>query len=196
MKRSNVMLGVMGAAALAIAGCGSGGSSSKSASSAAAGSPYESSSATTSSAASASSSAAAAGTQTAAAATTGPVATVMVKQGGKLGKILAAGPKRLTVYLFESDHGSTSTCTGACARVWPPVTTSGDPKAQGGAVAADLSTITRSDGTKQVAYKGHPLYYYVKDGDNGDAYGQGINSFGAGWYVLSPNGGKVDGDGS
>jgi predicted lipoprotein with Yx(FWY)xxD motif len=106
--------------------------------------------------------------------------------------ILAAGPKRLTVYLFEADHGSTSTCSGECAQVWPPVTTTGAPAAHGAAQAADLGTITRSDGTTQVTYKGHPLYYYVKDKDDGDTYGQGLDSFGAGWYELKPSGEKLD----
>jgi predicted lipoprotein with Yx(FWY)xxD motif len=59
-------------------------------------------------------------------------------------------------------------------------------------MAADLGTTTRSDGTTQVTYKGHPLYFYSKDGDAGDAYGQGLKSFGAGWYVLKPSGVKVD----
>ena len=103
----------------------------------------------------------------------------------QLGSILVAGPKRRTVYLFAADKGPASTCSSACAEVWPPVTTTGNPKAAGGAVSADLGTITRSDGTKQVTYKGHPLYYYVGDPNSGDTSGQGINSFGAPWYVLS-----------
>ena len=60
------------------------------------------------------------------------------------------------------------------------------------ASASDLGTITRADGTTQVTYKGHPLYYFVKDKDDGDAYGEGSTAFGAGWYVLSPSGNKVD----
>jgi predicted lipoprotein with Yx(FWY)xxD motif len=111
---------------------------------------------------------------------------------GKLGTILAAGPKHLTVYLFEADKGSTSACEGACAKAWPPVTTEGQPSAVGGAVSADLGTTMRSDGTKQVTYKGHPLYFFEKDGDSGDAYGEGSKAFGAGWYVLKPNGSKID----
>jgi predicted lipoprotein with Yx(FWY)xxD motif len=99
---------------------------------------------------------------------------VITTKHGKLGTILAMGSKRLTV----------------CASVWPPVT--GTPHAAGAAVAADLGTITRSDGTTQVTYKGHPLYTYAKDGDGGDAYGQGLKSFGASWYVLKPTGSKVD----
>jgi predicted lipoprotein with Yx(FWY)xxD motif len=108
------------------------------------------------------------------------------------GTILAAGPKRLTVYLFEGDHGSTSACTGTCAQVWPPVTAAAAATAAGGAITADLGTIKRSDGTIQVTYKGHPLYFYAKDKDDGDAYGQGVHGFGADWYVLKPSGDKVD----
>jgi predicted lipoprotein with Yx(FWY)xxD motif len=118
-----------------------------------------------------------------------PAALVTTKQG-KLGTILAYGPKRLTVYLFEADRGGVSTCSGECASVWPPV--SGHPQASGQAVSSHLGTITRADGTTQVTYYGHPLYLYSKDKDDGDTYGQGIKSFGAGWYVLTPSGNKVD----
>lgn len=120
---------------------------------------------------------------------------VTTKHIGKLGTILGAGPKRLTVYLFEADKGPVSSCSSACAAVWPPVTTSGKPKAVSGALAAELGTSTRSDGTTQVTYKGHPLYYYVKDvkdGDPGDAYGEALTNFGAEWYALAPSGNKVD----
>jgi predicted lipoprotein with Yx(FWY)xxD motif len=68
----------------------------------------------------------------------------------------------------------------------------GTPKAGAGANAADFGTITRPDGTKQVTYKGHPLYRFAKDGDAGDAYGEGVKAFGADWYVLAPSGKKVD----
>jgi predicted lipoprotein with Yx(FWY)xxD motif len=117
---------------------------------------------------------------------------VIVAKHSHDGTILAAGPKRLTVYLFEADHGSASACAGACAQAWPPVTTSGAPTTGAGAVSADLGTIKRADGTTQVTYKGHPLYFFVRDKDNGDAYGQGVNAFGASWYVLKPSGVKVD----
>ncbi|HXA54824.1 MAG TPA: hypothetical protein VNV37_08115, partial [Solirubrobacteraceae bacterium] len=96
-------------------------------------------------------------------------------------------------YLFEADKGSTSTCNGACAQVWPPVTTTGAPKAEGEAVAGDLGTTTRADGTKQVTYKGHPLYWYASDTQAGETTGQGINGFGAPWYVMSPSGSKIEG---
>jgi predicted lipoprotein with Yx(FWY)xxD motif len=159
-------------AALLVAGCGS------------------SSTSSTSAAAPAATQATTAATTTAAAT---PGVTVSTKHG-KLGTILAAGPKRLTVYLFESDKGSKSTCTGECASDWPPVTTTGSPTAGGGAVDADLGTITRPEGMKQVTYKGHPLYFFEEDKDNGDTNGQGSKAFGAGWYVLTPKGSKVDDD--
>lgn len=137
---------------------------------------------------------------TAAQSTPAPTTTAAASTGGeqvstkhdKLGTILAAGPKKLTVYLFEADKGTASSCTGACAKAWPPVTTDGAPSVAGSAVSADLGTITREDGSKQVTYKGHPLYFFEKDGDAGDAYGQGVKAFGAGWYVMKPSGSKID----
>jgi predicted lipoprotein with Yx(FWY)xxD motif len=171
-------LGAAGVTALLLlAGCGSSSSSSSSSSaaSAPASTPTQSTAATT----------------TAAAAAPG---LAVVTKHGKLGTILAAGPKHLTVYLFEADKGTASACTGACAKTWPPVTTEGKPTASGSADAADLGTTMRSDGKEQVTYKGHPLYFYDDDKDSGDAYGQGSKAFGAGWYVLKPNGGKLDDD--
>jgi predicted lipoprotein with Yx(FWY)xxD motif len=152
-----------------------------------------SSSSTTSSAASTPASTPTQSTATSTTAAAGSGVVLQTKHG-KLGTILAAGPKHLTVYMFEADKGSTSSCNGECAKAWPPVTTAGKPAASGGAVAADLGTTMRSDGTEQVTYKGHPLYFFVKDEDSGDSYGQGANAFGADWYVLKPNGSKVDED--
>jgi predicted lipoprotein with Yx(FWY)xxD motif len=165
---------------LAVAGCGS---SSSSSGGTASGYPATTTSASQSSSAS---NAAASGASGAAAG-----GTVLTTEHTGLGTILAAGSKRLTVYLFAADTGSSSTCSGACAQVWPPVTTTGNPKAEGGAQAADLGTTTRSDGTKQVTYKGHPLYYYVSDSQAGETTGQGVNGFGALWYVLSPSGSAI-----
>jgi len=96
----------------------------------------------------------------------------------------------MTVYMFRADHGTQSSCSGACASVWPPVT--GHPSAAGAAHAADLGTVKRTDGTLQVTFRGRPLYHYVKDGDAKDAYGAGITEFGAAWYTLSPSGRVID----
>jgi predicted lipoprotein with Yx(FWY)xxD motif len=164
-------------AAALLAGCGS--SSSSSSTSTAASTPVSTPTQST-----------AASTSTAPAGAGEAVAT---KQS-KLGTILAAGSKHLTVYMFEADNGTSSACSGACAKAWPPVTTDGQPTVSGAAVSADLGTTMRADGSKQVTYKGHPLYFFEKDEDSGDAYGQGSKAFGAGWYVLKPSGAKVDDD--
>jgi predicted lipoprotein with Yx(FWY)xxD motif len=116
--------------------------------------------------------------------------TTVAAKKNKLGTILAAGPKKLTVYMFEADKGTTSSCSAACAKVWPPVT--GTATATPPAQQSLIGTTTRSDGTKQVTYKGHPLYFFAKDKDDGDAYGQGVKHFGGSWYVLKPNGSKID----
>src|ERR1700712_4477778 len=81
----------------------------------------------------------------------------------KVGDILTDASGR-TLYLFEADTTSASTCSDACAKVWPPYLTTGAPTAGSGATASLLGTSKRSDGTTEVTYKGHPLYYYVADG--------------------------------
>ena len=130
------------------------------------------------------------GQTTAAAGGSAAAAVITTKHDKKLGTILAYGPKKLTVYLFEGDTGKSSSCSGSCAAAWPPVT--GKPTAAGGAMSPDLGTITRADGSTQVTYNGHPLYLFIRDQNDGDTYGQGVKVFGAGWYTLSPSGNKVD----
>ena len=119
-----------------------------------------------------------------------PASTVAIANG-KLGPMLV-DPKGRTLYLFEADKGTTSTCYDGCAQAWPPLLTSGPPSAGTGVNAGDLATTTRSDGTMQVTYHGHPLYYYVVDTKPGDLNGQNLNQFGAKWYVLAPSGDKID----
>ena len=117
-------------------------------------------------------------------------ATVAVRDS-KLGKILVDGHGR-TLYLFEADKGTSSTCYGACASAWPPLTTTGKPQAGNGASPALLGTTPRTDHTTEVTYNHHPLYYFVSDTKPGDITGQGLNSFGTKWYVLNPKGNKID----
>jgi predicted lipoprotein with Yx(FWY)xxD motif len=130
------------------------------------------------------------GTTTPASAPASTRAALITTKHSKLGTVMAYGPRKLTVYLFEGDKAGSSSCTGACASAWPPVI--GTPSAGAGAMAAGLGTITRAGGTKQVTYHGHPLYLFVKDKDDGDTYGQGVKAFGAGWYVIAPSGKKID----
>jgi predicted lipoprotein with Yx(FWY)xxD motif len=108
----------------------------------------------------------------------------------KLGMVLVDGSGR-TLYLFEKDQPDQSACAGACAAAWPVDTSSGTPKAGSGVKASLLGTITRSDNTTQVTYNHHPLYYYSGDSGPGQQNGQGLNAFGAAWFVVAPAGGKV-----
>ncbi|HET6506796.1 MAG TPA: hypothetical protein VFG42_08400 [Baekduia sp.] len=98
-----------------------------------------------------------------------------------------------TLYLFEADTTSKSTCNGACASAWPPVTTSGTPKAVHGAKASMLKTSKRSNGATQVTYDGHPLYRYIGDTAPGQTNGQGLDAFGAFWYMVNPGGTAITG---
>ena len=117
-------------------------------------------------------------------------ATIMVAANAKLGQILV-DEKGMTVYLFVADTGTSSTCYSACATVWPPVLTTGAPQAGAGATASLLGTTTRTDGKVEVTYAGHPLYYFVQDKAAGDTTGQGVNGFGALWWVMSPSGAAI-----
>ncbi|WP_328549510.1 MULTISPECIES: COG4315 family predicted lipoprotein [unclassified Streptomyces] len=118
-------------------------------------------------------------------------ATVKTATAGKLGTILVDAKGR-TLYLFEADKSTQSTCNGSCAAAWPPLLTSGSPTAGGSAKSGLLGTTKRSDGKSQVTYHGHPLYGYAGDSKPGDTNGQDLNQFGAAWYVLDVSGQKVD----
>jgi predicted lipoprotein with Yx(FWY)xxD motif len=110
-----------------------------------------------------------------------------------LGRILVDGNGR-TLYLFERDRANKSNCANGCLSVWPAVTANAKPRARGGAVASQIGTIRRADGSRQVTYAKHPLYYYAGDTRPGQTKGQGLNQFGAKWYVLSSAGRKIDND--
>jgi predicted lipoprotein with Yx(FWY)xxD motif len=107
-----------------------------------------------------------------------------------VGRILVDGSGR-TLYLFLADKGTSSTCYSSCASTWPPLLTQGTPQAGNGTVAGDLGTTKRTDGKTEVTYAHHPLYYYVADTKPGMTSGQGLNQFGAVWYVVSPAGGAI-----
>jgi predicted lipoprotein with Yx(FWY)xxD motif len=111
----------------------------------------------------------------------------------KLGTVLVDGHGR-TLYLFEKDKSPMSTCYGACASIWPPVTAAGRPVAGPGVSAARLRSVKRRDGKLGLTYAGHPLYLYAGDATAGDVKGQGLDQFGAKWYVLAPSGRKIDDD--
>jgi predicted lipoprotein with Yx(FWY)xxD motif len=109
----------------------------------------------------------------------------------KLGQVLVDS-NGLSVYLFVADKGSASTCNSpSCVQYWPPVLTTGAPQAGSGVTATLLGTTARSDGTTQVTYAGHPLYRFINDKAAGDVAGQGVNAFGAPWFVVSPSGAQI-----
>ena len=154
--------GVAGLAALAltVSACASSGSSSSSAV------------ANTPAAGGNSSSAAAAGGNTVTEKTIGSQQVLVDSQG-------------MTLYWFAIDTSSASKCSGSCAHYWPPVT---GPVTAGSGVTGTLATITRSDGTKQATYMGHPLYTYVGDGAPGQNKGNGLNIEGGLWYEMTVSG--------
>jgi predicted lipoprotein with Yx(FWY)xxD motif len=108
----------------------------------------------------------------------------------RLGQILVDS-KGITLYDFVKDKGTASACYGACAALWPPLTTKGKPIAGHGVRASLLGTTKRKDGKLEVTYNGHPLYYFVTDRKPGQTTGQGVNQFGAPWWVLSAAGKEI-----
>ena len=167
MKRTGVAILTAAALALVIAACGS--SSSKKTTTTAASKP---------------------------AAATQPAQGVKVSlRKVSFGTVLV-GPNSHTVYLFLKDKGTTSQCNGKCAVVWAPLTTSGQPQAGPGLQASLLGTSKRSDGTMQVTYGGHPVYYYDDDKKPGMTEGESKKEFGAEWYAVGADGKKVTKNGS
>ena len=96
------------------------------------------------------------------------------------------GANGMALYIFTTDSGTTSACTGGCADNWPPLTVAaaGDVTAGAGVTGA-LGTITRADGKLQVTLGGHPLYYFKNDAAAGDVNGQGINDV---WFLAGADG--------
>ncbi|MFF3124548.1 hypothetical protein ACFVRD_19830 [Streptomyces sp. NPDC057908] len=116
----------------------------------------------------------------------------MASASSPLGTILVDGKGR-TLYPWEADTTSRSTCSGECAKEWPPVIVSGEPAAGKGVKAGLPGTTERSDGSREVTHNGHPLYYFADDKKAGDTNGQKVNDSGAEWYVLDTSGNKVTG---
>ena len=119
----------------------------------------------------------------------GQAATVGVANE-HLGHILVDSQGR-TLYLFRSDSGTKSACTGACAIDWPPLRATGKPTVGDGTTASIVATSARSDGKPQVTYNGHPLYLFSGDQRPGDTNGEGVNAFGGLWYALSSAGDQI-----
>jgi predicted lipoprotein with Yx(FWY)xxD motif len=95
-----------------------------------------------------------------------------------------------TLYVFDADSPGESTCTGSCVQYWPVAEAAGTVS-HSSDVTADLSTITRDDGTTQLTVDGWPAYTYAADSGPGEATGQGTNLSGGLWWVISPSGSKI-----
>jgi predicted lipoprotein with Yx(FWY)xxD motif len=129
---------------------------------------------------------------TAGASTGSTAASVVSTKTSSLGTFLVDGQGR-TLYLWDADHGPRSTCTAACAQAWPPLTTTGAPKASGAVKSSLLGTATRADGSREVTYAGHPLYTYAGDTRPGQTTGEGSDSFGAPWWTVTTGGRALQG---
>ena len=91
------------------------------------------------------------------------------------------------IYLFDAERGSRPKCYGECADDWPPVLTTGKPGAKGGVQPDLLATTRRTDGTTQVTYAGHPLYFYAHEGKY-QVLCHDIVEYGGTWLVVQPDG--------
>jgi predicted lipoprotein with Yx(FWY)xxD motif len=107
-----------------------------------------------------------------------------------LGPVLVDGSGR-TLYLFEKDTSTASTCDGECATFWPPLVTTGKPLAGDGALASKLGTTKRTDGKTEVSYNGHPLYYYVDEDEPNEVLCQAVYEYGGYWYVIDRKGNAI-----
>lgn len=117
---------------------------------------------------------------------TGAVVKVVDSQFGRV----LADRKGEAFYLFDAETTPRAECYGECADAWPPVLTKGAPRAGAGAAQAKLGTTRRRDGSRQVTYAGHPLYYYVAD-TPGNILCQNVDEFGGLWLVVKPSGAPV-----
>jgi predicted lipoprotein with Yx(FWY)xxD motif len=119
----------------------------------------------------------------------GKPGTTITTGDSQYGEILFDGSDQ-AIYLFDKESSKASECYGACAEAWPPVLTEGEPRAGGAADAKLLGTTERDDGSTQVTYDGHPLYYYVDD-PAGEVLCHNVDEFGGLWLVLEPSGDAV-----
>ena len=113
----------------------------------------------------------------------GPAMT-MTTETGSYGVWLADQTGR-TLYIRTADQGTTSSCYGACATAWPPLLATGPVTVSGAGVAGDVGTTTRTDGTTQVTYAGHPLYYFANETSPDQVKGLGAQGV---WFLVAPTG--------
>ena len=128
-----------------------------------------------------------AGSGSPSAGTSAGAAGVVVRTGGSAyGRMLFDG-RQQAIYLFDREDGTRPRCYGECAAAWPPVLADGQPQARGAVRDDLLGTVERRDGSVQVTYAGHPLYYYAHEGP-GQVLCHDVVEFGGTWLVVTPRG--------
>jgi len=116
----------------------------------------------------------------------GPVGTQIISAGSEYGTILYDRTGQ-PIYLFDAESGVRPKCYDKCSEAWPPVLTKGEPRARDGVRADLLGTTRRSDGTTQITYDGHPLYFYAHEGKY-QVLCQDVSEYGGTWLVVRPDG--------
>jgi len=112
--------------------------------------------------------------------------TVITTRGSDFGPMLFDGTGQ-AIYLFDKETSTRPECYGACADAWPPVLTTGSPRPTGDVRRGLLDTVKRRDGSTQVTYAGHPLYYYAHEA-KGQVLCHDIVEYGGLWLVVTPRG--------
>jgi predicted lipoprotein with Yx(FWY)xxD motif len=95
------------------------------------------------------------------------------------------------IYIWELEDSTKAECYGDCAEAWPPVLTNGSPIASASVKSELLGTTERTDGTTQVTYNGHPLYYYAHE-KAGEVKCHNVSTHGGLWWVIQPSGNRVE----
>jgi predicted lipoprotein with Yx(FWY)xxD motif len=126
----------------------------------------------------------------AAGSTAGTNSPKLVAHSSRYGRILFDG-RNFVLYAFTHDRHGRSTCSGGCAKAWPPYLVRRRPRAGSGSKASLVGAVRRADGRLQATYAGHPLYYYVGDRNPGQILCQGVSAFGGFWRVVRPSGTAV-----
>ena len=117
--------------------------------------------------------------------TPSPTIVAKVATDAKLGKILVDSATGKTLYTWAKDSDENSQCYDQCATFWPPFVTTAKTVAADGVTTGKFSTTARKDGSLQVTFNSHPLYFYARDAAAGETNGQGSTGFGAVWQVVS-----------
>jgi len=115
-----------------------------------------------------------------------PKETTILTADSQFGSMLydASGQ---AIYLFDAESSTRPECYGECADAWPPVLTTGKPRATGSVQSDLVGTTRRKDGRTQVTYAGHPLYFYAHEGKY-QVLCHNIEEYGGTWLVVQPDG--------